>query len=265
MKLSVIIPAHNEEAVIWDCIENCLNKDMKPFEIIVVNDGSINGTLKIMQAYEAQGKIRIVNLAKGHSAAFSRNRGAEMATGDILLFIDADMMITTDNYVERILKAFENPKVVGGQLEGTAEYKTFLQKCQHVRTALTVNKMGRRGVIYLNVIRKEVFEKIGGYDEGIFYYEDREIVRKAREYGEIVELPVNAMHKEPSSMGDFLRQAKYVGKGRKSYQKNMAFNVFMPWDLPTAYRLTGELLPAIVYIFILQPIRLLTILWQVIR
>lgn len=264
MNLSVIIPARNEEEVIGDCIENCLNKGVCPFEIIVVNDGSTDRTAEIASAFKG---VKVINFDVGHSASFARNRGAEHATGVILLFVDADMEITTEGYIEKISRVFENPKVVGAWLQGTAEYKTFLQKCQHVRTALTVNKMRKEGrsPVYLNAIRKEKFEKIGGYDESVFYYEDRDIAIRAEFFGEIVELPVNAMHKEPSTFDEFIRQSKYVGKGRKSYKKDINFNVFMPWDVLTAYRLTGELLPSTAYIFILQPIRLLMILWQMIR
>lgn len=91
MKLSIIIPVFNCE----DYIEECLNSIVEEVkvsnlvEVIVVNDGSTDGTQRVLQKYEKKYKINIINNLN-YGVSFSRNYGIRRAKGDYIMFVDAD-------------------------------------------------------------------------------------------------------------------------------------------------------------------------------
>ncbi|MEM3399961.1 MAG: glycosyltransferase family A protein, partial [Candidatus Micrarchaeia archaeon] len=105
--VSIVIPAHNEERTIEGCVRSCLSQKIKPHEIIVVNDGSTDRTREIVEEIAKEHpEVKILNFERGHSAAFARNRGAEKATGDVLVFIDADVTLLDEDFVEKVARVF---------------------------------------------------------------------------------------------------------------------------------------------------------------
>lgn len=93
MKVSVVIPAYNAEQTIKKCITSVLDQTRPVFEIIVVDDGSVDRTLDIVQNIRVENKlpieIHILNQTnQGPSAA--RNAGIDIATGDWIAFLDSD-------------------------------------------------------------------------------------------------------------------------------------------------------------------------------
>lgn len=95
MKFSVIIPVYNCEKYLKRCIKSVINQTYKDFELILINDGSTDGSRVICKWAEEKDHrvIFIEQENKGPSAA--RNRGIEKATGDFVIFIDAD------DYIEK--------------------------------------------------------------------------------------------------------------------------------------------------------------------
>lgn len=91
MKLSVIIPAYNAEKEIGKCINSILNTNHTDFEVIVVNDGSTDNTKQILDRYLDSRLIVIHKENEGVSVA--RNIGIKNATGDYVLFVDADDLL----------------------------------------------------------------------------------------------------------------------------------------------------------------------------
>ena len=94
MKLSVIIPVYNGEATIARCLDSILIQSMElpkeEYEVIIINDGSSDSTIKILEEYRKK-DIRVITenqQNKGVSAA--RNRGIEKASGQWIMFVDAD-------------------------------------------------------------------------------------------------------------------------------------------------------------------------------
>ncbi len=85
--ISVVIPAYNCEAYVAEAIESALKQTYAPLEIIVVDDGSVDRTSAIVQAFPTP--VRFASQPHGGAGA-ARNRGAALATGDLLAFLDAD-------------------------------------------------------------------------------------------------------------------------------------------------------------------------------
>lgn len=90
-KVSIIIPTYNEEACLGELIESLNKLDPKPYEIIIVDGGSTDGTLDIIQSYSLE-VIRSLKLGR----AAQMHAGAIQATGDILCFLHADTFAPND-------------------------------------------------------------------------------------------------------------------------------------------------------------------------
>jgi glycosyltransferase involved in cell wall biosynthesis len=93
MKVSIIVPVYNEEDRLLHVISSLLDLRIKDSEIIFVNDGSTDGTgriLKILDEEKAQG-LKVVNHSTNHGKGSALQSGIQMATGDIIIFFDADL------------------------------------------------------------------------------------------------------------------------------------------------------------------------------
>lgn len=87
MNISVVIPAYNAADTVGAAIESCLQQTAPPFEIIVVDDGSSDETAKIATQYQ---QIRFISLSENAGPSAARNKGWNLATGDIIAFLDSD-------------------------------------------------------------------------------------------------------------------------------------------------------------------------------
>ena len=105
MKISVVIPALNEEGMIEQCLTSIRRNDT-PVELILIDNGSIDKTPEIARAIADK-----VYIKPGYTLAEMRDFGAREATGDIIVTTDADCIAPTD-WITKLVKPFENPKVV---------------------------------------------------------------------------------------------------------------------------------------------------------
>lgn len=111
-KISVVIPAYNCEKYIGRCINSLINQHGAELEIIVVNDGSTDGTLKELEQFK---DLITVKSIENSGASAARNVGLECANGDFLMFVDSDDYLC-ENAIERL---------VGVQAENDADIVRF--------------------------------------------------------------------------------------------------------------------------------------------
>lgn len=91
MKLSIILPVYNVEEYLEECLESLINQDYSPYEIIAVNDGSTDNSLKILKKYEKKyPKLLKVYSKENGGLSRARNFGMEHAKGKYLFFVDSD-------------------------------------------------------------------------------------------------------------------------------------------------------------------------------
>ena len=96
--ISVIIPCYNVEKYIDRCMESVLNQTYRNLEIILVDDGSTDGTGEIIKKYaEHDHRIKILH-QKNKGAGAARNAGMEIASGSYIGFVDSDDWIAEDMY-----------------------------------------------------------------------------------------------------------------------------------------------------------------------
>ena len=92
MLFSIIMPAYNSQATIKESIASVLNQTYQNFELIIINDNSSDATLSIITNFCHDKRILVINNENNMGVAQSRNRGLEMASGEIIAFLDSDDM-----------------------------------------------------------------------------------------------------------------------------------------------------------------------------
>lgn len=169
MKISVVIPAYNEELLLPYCLSS-LKKQQLPkdkYEIIVVDNNSTDQTAQIARRYKA----RVVYEAR-RGIVYARAKGVAEASGDIIVGIDADCVVP-NNFLKTIEKNFENKDIVG--LCGTVYFNDaplivkFFARVLTFYAHLFSTKFGRTPLCWaLNFsFRKDAFVKSGGYDTSL--------------------------------------------------------------------------------------------------
>lgn len=109
MKYSIIIPVYNVEEYLDRCLKSILNQTYSNYEVIIVNDGSPDNSDNIIKSYEKEDK-RFKEYKKVNGGlSDARNYGLKYATGDYLIFIDADDYIE-NNYLEKVNDVLEKNK-----------------------------------------------------------------------------------------------------------------------------------------------------------
>ncbi len=117
MKISVVIPTYNREEHLNNCLDSLLLQKKKPFEILIVDNSDVQYVKKIINNFENKFKeqdIHIFSIINPiNSGAIARNLGASKAKGDLIAFLDDDVLLDT-NYYEEIEKIFiEYPNALG--------------------------------------------------------------------------------------------------------------------------------------------------------
>ena len=90
MKISVIIPVYNTKEYLKECIDSILNQTIDLFEVIIVDDGSTDGSLELINQYaESHSNIRVIS-QKNCGLGAARNIGLKISKGEYIYFIDSD-------------------------------------------------------------------------------------------------------------------------------------------------------------------------------
>jgi len=169
MKLSVLIPVYNEEHTIEAVIKKI--KFIKlPYnmtkEIIIVNDGSTDGTLGILEQYSTDPIVRIFYQTKHSGKASALILGIKNSSGDIILIQDADLEYSPDDYpslIEPIVKG-ETEVVYGSRFKGKIEKMKTINKIANIISNITLNLLFNTKISDVNtcykVFKKDVLKNI---------------------------------------------------------------------------------------------------------
>jgi len=180
--ISVIIPAYNAEQHIEEALHSVFNQTYPNVEIIVVNDGSTDSTLQVLNKYQSKIKVLTQN---NLGVARARNYAAEEATGDWLAFIDSDDRWTPDklttqfNSLNKEGWSHTNSIYFGFNQDG----KTKRSDLSSLSGGLVFNKLIIENFITTStvLINKELFLSHNGFDESLKALEDWELwIRIAR-------------------------------------------------------------------------------------
>lgn len=123
MKFSIILPIYNVEAYLRDCVDSILQQTFTDYELILVDDGSKDGSPAICDEYaKKDNRIKVVHQQNaGQSAA--RNKGLSIAAGDYVVFIDSDDFVTSKDFLKELAeKSKDGADVI------FYKYRLFLDK-----------------------------------------------------------------------------------------------------------------------------------------
>lgn len=169
-RLSVIVSAHNEEKYIERTLES-LKKNGLPFELIVVCDTCSDKTDEVSRKYSPNvSSVDFRNISK------TRNYGAGKASGSILVFCDADTIVSS-NYLEEILKSINEYDY--GCAKWISESKTLLGRYISWNTNI-YNKNHIGGNFF---IKKDLFESMSGFNEKMKKGEDTDLGDRLKNMG----------------------------------------------------------------------------------
>src|ERR1039458_7254166 len=100
-----VIPAFNEERHIAACLESVLAQRYSAFDVIVVDDGSTDGTPKTVEGFVSSERVLLLSHEQSSGAGAARNSGIQRASGEVVVFLDADDCIPTD-FLERLIPIY---------------------------------------------------------------------------------------------------------------------------------------------------------------
>jgi glycosyltransferase involved in cell wall biosynthesis len=169
-RISIVIPCYNNAHVLGDALRSCALQTFPPWEVIVVDDGSVDDVAAVCRGFPGVRLLRQPN--RGLSGA--RNRGAREATGSHLVFLDADDLQTPET-----LAAFS---VVDADIVVTAWRETDmtgvviaergLPALGDARDAFHVFAAGNVAAVHAFCVSRAVFNAVGGFDETLHALED---------------------------------------------------------------------------------------------
>ncbi len=175
MKVTVVVPCYNQEKYIKDCLDALLNQTRPADEILVINDGSNDKSMEIVNQYQ---EIRIINHEGNKGLATARNTGYKHADGEIVVYVDSDANADPE-MLENLLKEYNDPGVsgVGGRgIEANIASKFDLWRkihsSQQSGEELIPNHKWLWGLC--SSYRKSALAAVGGFD--VFYRTNAEDV-----------------------------------------------------------------------------------------
>jgi peptidoglycan-N-acetylglucosamine deacetylase len=189
--VSVIVPAYNEELVIKNTIDSLLASDYEKFEIIVVDDGSLDKTSEIVrETFSDNNRVRLFSESNEGKAA-ALNTGMRRAKGEIVIALDADTLFAPQT-IGALAHRFYDPKM--GAVAGNAKVGNRINVVTRWQALeyITSQNMDRRAFASLNCItvvpgavgawRRELIEQAGGF-QGDTLAEDQDLTLSIRRLG----------------------------------------------------------------------------------
>ncbi len=217
--VSVVIPVFNGAATIAAAIDSAIAQEFAgELEVIVVNDGSTDGTSSVLDAY--RGRVIVIDRVNGGPAA-ARNAGVRASRGEYVAFLDADD-IWMPNKLEKTLAALDrdgdaamvytNASMIGvnGEMLGT----TYTPEAEKRAPAMEDMLSGRWNILPSTVVMKRAaFDAIGGFHEefatGHPQWEDSYFMLVAREHGRFVYLDEpTALYRVAGSVEESLKRRR---------------------------------------------------------
>lgn len=189
LRLCVIIPARNAAWCIEACLAGLARAGFASKDVIVVDDGSTDATAIVAKRCGAA----VLSSPVGTGAAAARNRGAKLASGDVLLFVDADVVVHPDLRSRLSAVFLENPDIdaVFGAYDDAPSCPSPVSKYRNLLHHYVHRKGPRRPKSFwtgCGAVRRVTFDRLGGFDDSQRMMEDVEFGTRLTGGGGIIAL-----------------------------------------------------------------------------
>lgn len=247
---SIIIPLYNKADRIARTIDSVLLQSVKDFEVVVVDDGSKDGSADVVKRYQ-DARIRYVRKENG-GVSSARNRGFAEARGEWLLFLDADDQLSPDALAtfEEMRRRFPKYRILIAGLHNHRDEKHQVNDhmqfftSRHPYRSLWFNRFYPRPGN--TVTHRSLIYEYGGFDERISFYEDFEFYFRMLQSGRVVYTTKVVMqynqdegglslshHSENKEMAYYLTEKKLTGFFQKAvYYENVEYEIYWWRDNP---------------------------------
>lgn len=197
MTFSVVIPAKNEEKNLLILLTSIKNQSLQPNEIIIADASSIDKTVQVAHRFGAR-------VVVGGLPSAGRNSGAKSANFELIFFLDADVELLDKDFLKKSIQSFSSQELDFATADVFPKDGNWFDKISHYVYNKYVRFLGKRlphtpGFCIL--IKKELHNAIGGFDEAISFCEDHEYASRAVKKGrfgflEDVTIPVSTRRME---------------------------------------------------------------------
>lgn len=228
--ISVILPVYNGEKFLAEAIQNIKQQNYQPLEIIVVDDGSTDGTAKI--AAQFHDEVYYV-YQSNQGAAAARNKGLEVACGNVIAFLDVDDLWIQNKLKLQLSHLYHNlSEVVLGRVQvDTLENEPAFKANTDSMLAFVVG---------CGLFRKSAFEKVGYFDVSLQYGEDIDWFLRAREKNiRIAVLPqatlLHRKHRNNMTRNKNIHDLNLIKVLRNSLDRRSQMNQNSVTSLPELY------------------------------
>jgi len=216
MKSSIVIPTHNEEEHIEGCLNSLLNQSKKASEIILVDDGSTDKTVELASNFD----IKIIK-SKHNGRGYARNKGWRAAKEDIIFFAEADS-ICDKNWHKEMLKEFVRGADAVIDKKAVYDPKTFFEKTYQANLNVRYSNYTPFNAW---AFKKEVLQKVNGFDEKLNYAGDRELGMRIMDEGFKIFFAKNAIQYHrgyPKNYFVFIKKMiiRGIDKGKNFHAKH---------------------------------------------
>lgn len=178
--LAVVIPAKDEEGFLPALLASLRSQTRQPDQVIVADAQSTDRTREIAREFGAM-------VVDGGMPGPGRNRGATVATTDLLFFIDADAVIPSIDFLEKAVNEFERRGLDMATADVTPVDGNLWDKASHHIYNEYVRLVGRwqpHAPGFCILVRRSIHESILGFDETVTFCEDHDYARRASKQGE---------------------------------------------------------------------------------
>ncbi len=208
IRVSVVVPAYDNAAGLEECL-----RALAPggaHEIIVVDDGSTDGT----GAVAARLGAKVLRLERNSGAGAARNYGARQATGDVLLFVDSDVVARPDTvaHVTRVFEEHPDVAAVFGSYDAAPRAPGLVSQFRNLLHHFVHQQGDREASTFwagCGAVRRAVFEESGGFDTGRYTraIEDIELGYRLRDAGHriLLDKDLEVTHLKRWTLASFLR------------------------------------------------------------
>ena len=203
MKISVVLPVYNEEKVIERTVctlKNYLAKNFEFYEIIAVNDGSSDKSAEILKSISG---IKFVNLQTNHGKGYAVKKGAQISTGDAVIFTDADLCYGAEK-IKNMVQSLANSDIAIGRRDvSRVGYSPLRRLFSHTFDIITAPFIGKIADVQcgMKCFSKSSARAIFPYVKTSGFAFDFEILYLAHRMGfKISEIPVTMQKTEKSTV-----------------------------------------------------------------